>query len=426
MKTIKLKIMNPIDLDYELRTYNSVVHFAYNRFHNDSSAKEKDVRSQVNQLFKGKLNSWLLQCAIKEGKSIQERNESKKVIFGGKSLYKRYLRGFICKEEFDKQRQLPISSQGEILQNGNRMFDFHLDNQSLIFKVSRDKHIDIQLGHIHRNLQKELNKLNELCYDKKATVSIKLNNEYIWITYDEKLLCNSVKFNRLKDNRILGLDLNPNYIGLSVIEFDKEDDFKVLHKQVFDLKELTDKNISKNKRQYEIIKICHTINNLVNYWKCKKLSIEELNIKSSDKGQGKNFNRLCNNVWDRSLISNKLLMLSNIYSYELVEVNPVYSSFIGNLVYGDETTPDMVAASIEIARRGYKKYEKNWFYPVFNVDCLDERWKQTLTGVRNWKDAFLQIKNSKVKYRVLLNDIVQNAVFSKFNRKSKVTIYSFL
>ena len=426
MKTIKLKIMNPIDLDYELRTYNSVVHFAYNRFHDDSSAKEKDVRSQVNQLFKGKLNSWLLQCAIKEGKSIQERNESKKVIFGGKSLYKRYLRGFICKEEFDKQRQLPISSQGEMLQNGNRMFDFHLDNQSLIFKVSRDKHIDIQLGHIHRNLQKELNKLNELCYDKKATVSIKLNNEYIWITYDEKLLCNSVKFNRLKDNRILGLDLNPNYIGLSVIEFDKEDDFKVLHKQVFDLKELTDKNVSKNKRQYEIIKICHTINNLVNYWKCKKLSIEELNIKSSDKGQGKNFNRLCNNVWDRSLISNKLLMLSNIYSYELVEVNPVYSSFIGNLVYGDETTPDMVAASIEIARRGYKKYEKNWFYPVFNVDCLDERWKQTLTGVRNWKDAFLQIKNSKVKYRVLLNDIVQNAVFSKFNRKSKVTIYSFL
>ena len=224
----------------------------------------------------------------------------------------------------------------------------------------------------------------------------------------------------------MGLDLNPNYIGLSVIEFDKEDDFKILHKQVFDLKGLTDKNVSKNKRQYEVIKICHTISNLINYWKCKKLSIEELNIKSSDKGQGKNFNRLCNNVWDRSLIANKLMMLSNIYGYELVEVNPVYSSFIGNLIYGNETTPDMVAASIEIARRGYKKYEKNWFYPVFNIDCLDERWKQTLAGVKNWKDAFLKIKNSKVKYRVLLNDIVQNAVFSKFNRKSKVIIYSFV
>lgn len=426
MKTIKLKIMNSIDLNYELKTYNSVVHFAYNRFHDDCSLKEKDARSQVNQLFKGKLNSWLLQCAIKEGKSIQERCCNKKVIFGGKSLYRRYLRGLICKEDFNKQRQLPISSQGEMLQRGNRMFDFHLDNQLLVFKVSKDKHIDIQLGHIHRTLQKELNKLNELCYDKKATVSIKLNNDYIWITYDEKILCNSVKFNGLKDNRILGLDMNPNYIGLSVIEFDKEDKFKILHKQVFDLKELTNKNVSNNKRQYEIIKVCHTINNLINYWKCKKLSIEELNIKPSDKGQGKTFNRLCNNVWGRTLISNKLMMLSNIYGYELIKVNPVYSSFIGNLVYGDDVTPDMVASSIEIARRGYKKYKKNWFYPIFDIDCLDEQWKQTLTGVKNWKDAFLKIKNSKVKYRVLLNDIIQNAVFSKCNRKSKVIVYSFL
>ena len=265
MKTIKLKIMNNVDLNYELRTYNSVVHFAYNRFHDDSSIKEKDVRSQVNQLFKGKLNSWLLQCAIKDGKAIQERNNDKKVIFGGKTVYKRYLRKFITKEEFIKQRQLPISSQGEILRKGNRMLDFHFDNQFLVFKISKDKHIDIQLGNIHKKLQKELNRLNELCYDKKATVSIRLNNEYIWITYDEKLLDNSMKFNCLKDNRVMGLDLNPNYIGLSVIEFDKENNFKVLHKRTFELKSLTNKNTSKNKRQYEIIKICHTINSLINY-----------------------------------------------------------------------------------------------------------------------------------------------------------------
>ena len=418
--------MNNVDLNYELKTYNSVVHFAYNRFHDDNSAKEKDVRSQVNQLFKGKLNSWLLQCAIKDGKAMQERHCNKKVIFGGKTLYKRYLRKLITKEEFNKQRQLPISSQGEMLQKGNRMFDFHFDSQLLIFKVSKDKHINIQLGNIHKRLQKELNKLNELCYDKRVTVSIRLNNDYIWITYDERLLDNSMKFNCLKDNRVMGLDLNPNYIGLSVIEFNKEDNFKVLHKQVFELKGLTDKNVSKGKRHYELIKICHTINDLINYWKCKTLSIEDLNIKQSDKGQGKNFNRLCNNVWDRNLVTNKLLMLSNIYGYELVKVNPAYSSFIGNLVYGNSNTPDMIAASIEIARRGYKKYEKKWFYPVFNIDCLDEQWKQTLTGVKDWKNTFLKIKNSKVKYRVLLNDITQNAVFSKFNRKSKITIYSFI
>ena len=86
----------------------------------------------------------------------------------------------------------------------------------------------------------------------------------------------------------------------------------------------------------------------------------------------------------------------------------------------------MVAASIEIPRISYKKYEKKWFYSVFNIECLDEQWKQTLAGVKDWKNAFLKIKNSKVKYRVLLNDITQNSVFSKFNRKSKVISYLFI
>ncbi len=426
MKTVQLKIMNSIDLDYELKVYNSIVRYAYNRFHDDNSLSEKDVRERVNSIFKGKINSWLIQCGIKEAKSIQEKNGSKKVIFGGKRLYKRYLRKTIDKETFIKERLLPLCSQGEMKQKGNRLFNFNFDNQQVTFKLNKRKHIEIHLGKLHRNLQKELNKLNELCLLKQATVSIKLNNEFIWITYDEKIINNSLKFNNLKDNRILGLDLNPNYIGLSVIEFNKNDEFNVLHKEVIDLHKLTKKNVSSGKRHFETIQVSHKINNLISYWKCKKLSVEDLNIKSSDKGNGKNFNRLCNNVWDRNLIIKKLRMLSNIYGYEFIEVNPIYSSFIGNLLYGNKTTPDMVAASIEIARRGFKKYKKNWFYPTFDCDSLDEQWKQTLTGVKDWKNAFLKIKNSKVKYRVLLDDCVENAVFSKFNRKSKILLYLFI
>ena len=134
----------------------------------------------------------------------------------------------------------------------------------------------------------------------------------------------------------------------------------------------------KNKSKFEKIQVCYDIINLLNYWKCSKLCIEDLNIKSSNKNQGKTFNRLCNNVWNRNLVINKLKMLANIYNFELVEVNPAYSSFVGNLLYGNENTPDMVASLIEIARRGYKKFEKGWFYPEFNVDNLNEQWKQTL------------------------------------------------
>jgi len=49
----------------------------------------------------------------------------------------------------------------------------------------------------------------------------------------------------------------------------------------------------------------------------------------------------------------------------MIEVNAAYTSQIGNILHGNEQCPDMVAASIEIARRGYKKFEKGWFYPDF-------------------------------------------------------------
>lgn len=425
MKTVKLKIMNQINIGPELRIFNSVLHYAYNRFHENPSIKEKEVRAKVNELFKGKINSWLIQCAIKDGYAIQAARGTDKVIFGGKNLYRRYLKGLIDKDTFINQRYVPISSQGEMLPHGNRMFTFDFENQKLTFKISRYKHVEIHLGKIHRKLQKELNKLGELCANRQATVSVKLNNEYIWLTYDEKLVHSSLQFKGLMKTRVMGIDLNPNYIGLSVLKFDSRDEFRVLHKQVFDLTQLTSKNITDDKRNYELIQICHQIKNLIGCWKCGSLVLEELNIKSSDKGCGRGLNRLCNNVWDRNLIVNKLKMLGNIYGYKLVEVNPAYSSFIGNISHGDENTPDMIAASIEIARRGYKKYEKNWFYPKFNIESLDEQWKQTLAGVKDWKNAFLEIKNSKVKYRVLLTDTVQNAVFSNFNTKSKIVLYCF-
>jgi len=139
-----------------------------------------------------------------------------------------------------------------------------------------------------------------------------------------------------------------------------------------------DKEYQNRKRKYELIKVCYKIDVLMNIWKCSNMVIEDLVIRSSDKGKGKEFNRLCNNVWCRHLIKNKLNMLANIHGYKLIEVNPAYSSFIGNLLFGNYNTPDMVASSIEIARRGYKKYVKSWFYPKFDVKPKDEQWKQTL------------------------------------------------
>lgn len=431
MKTIKLDIFNTFDILKDMKTFNSIVHISYNRFKEGLS--EKEVRAKINPLFKGE-NSWFIQCAIKEGKAAYKKFKDKKIIFGGKYNLNQYLTKKISKEQFLYNRLIPISIQGEQLHQGNRLFNFNLNENELVFKKNKKDHRLIKFKKLKKNLRNELQKIQELCNKKKLTLSVRFNDKHIWLTYDEALVSKE-KYKDLKENRVLGIDMNPNYIGMSIIEFDKKDCFNVLHKQVFDLSELTkksgkssDNKLSKHKTdklKYETIQIAYEISKLVNTWKCKTVSIEDLCINPSNKGKGKHFNRLCNNIWERSLFVNKFNMLANINGFNLVKVNPAYSSVIGNIAYGNENTPDMIASSIEIGRRARKKYEKGWFYPEFKVQYLNEQWKQTLGTVEDWKDLFLKIKKSGLKYRFLLQDYIKNAVYRKNYIKRMWKIYSF-
>jgi len=90
-----------------------------------------------------------------------------------------------------------------------------------------------------------------------------------------------------------------------------------------------------------------------------------LKFKKSNKFWSKNLNRLCRNKFRYSFVKSHLTILCNVYGVELIEVNAAYSSIIGNFKHGSSQCPDMVAASIEIARRAYKKFEKGWFQPDF-------------------------------------------------------------
>ena len=162
--------------------------------------------------------------------------------------------------------------------------------------------------------------------------------------------------------------------------------------------------------------------------KVSKICIEELNISSSDKGQGKTFNRLCNNKWNREVTISNLKVLTSTYGIDLVKVNPIYSSFVGNIEYGDSTTPDMVASSIEIARRGYKKFSKGWFYPKLDTEKVKNKfnqWKEEIySNVENWKELFLKVKKSGMRYRFQLSEC--DAVFERFYHKMNVITYFYI
>ena len=430
MKTVKLTISNEVDVLDDMRVFSSIVRVAFNRY--QDGLDEKEVRAYCTSMFNH--NSWFIQSAVKEAAALYKLDGEKHILFGGKNNLHQYLRGLIDKATFKYRRMFPIGIQGEKLHKGNRLFIFDLANQRLTYKPSKNRHIEIQFLPMKKKIAVELSKVQELAEQNKITVSAKLSDKYVWLTYDEGLIYDA-RYKVLQSKRVLGLDMNPNYIGLSVIEFDKHDEFKVLHKQVFDLNKLTvssgkastdskSKYIT-NKLRHETIAIAHEISKLVDVWKCKTVAIEDLAIKPKDLKKGKKLNKLCNNKWERRLFVNKLKMLANLHKFNLTEVNPAYSSIVGNFAYGSESTPDMVAASIEIARRAYKKFDKGWFYPRFNIQFRDEQWKQTLGSVDDWKALFSKIKETGLKYRFLLRDYIQNAVFSKNYIQKCYSIYSF-
>ena len=419
MKTIKLPIQFNDSIEEDIRVYSSVVRYSFNRF--QEGLKIKEIYHDCCQKFN--LGSHLLNCANREAQSLFKREGNKKVIFGD---FKRRLKGLISNEEFKISKLRGFTSEGECPQKGNRHFKFDIENNTIIYKRNKKEHIILSLPNLKKKVKEELLKIQYLMEEKKLPVTIKLKNGFIFITFDESIVHESLKLKDLKSNRVMGIDLNPNYIGFSILEF-KDEKFKVIKKGVFDVT-LLNKDFNKNKKRHELRELNHKLIRICKHYKVSKICVEELNISSSNKGQGKVFNRLCNNQWNREVTLNNLKVLTSTYGIELIEVNPIYSSFVGNIEYGNSTTPDMIASSIEIARRGYKKFSKGWFYPTLNLEKVRNKfnqWKEEIySNVKSWKKLFVKVKKSGMRYRFQLSEC--DAVFKKFYHKMNVFTYFYI
>ena len=431
MKTIKLPYKTSENLVTILKQYSSVIRYSYNRFLEGKT--EKEVRYLIKSLNNiNLLNSWLVQCAILDGKAIHKRFGNEKVIFGSKMNFINRLKNKITKEEYQLKRLLPVNIQGEVLKNGNRSFKLDIiDNNQIIFKLNRNKHIELKLPRLRKNIKNELFKLQQLnevkTHQEGYTFSIRFDLNYIYISFEE---FKKEENKNLNENRYLGIDLNPAAIGISILENDK-----VLYTREFSLKPIIDKILSENlnadsnkmkyfhnKLRFETIEISKSIAKLAKHYNCKFVFIEDLHFK--DISEIKIVNRLVRNLWKKSLFISNLTKRLNIEGIKLYSVNPAYSTFIGNLQH-DYT--DAVNASIEIARRGYEiiiKKNKKGFFPNLVVK---HHWKEMATTYTDWKKLFLDIKNLKLKYRVSLNDVKHSfKVFQQNStRKSMVLNYIF-
>lgn len=427
MKTISFKIKVDEELQKVIsedsRVYSDMYRYSFNRFKEGLSGKE--VYAKVAELFPD-MNCHLRNSAQRNAVGLFKLNKDKKVYFG---KFLRFKKGLISKEEFKDSRNIGILSEGEMNQKGNRLFKIEVENNKFIYKRACKEHYDLEIVEKLSDKRKQIiSRLQSLMSEKKIPVTIRLKKDHIYLSYDEKIIENYRKIHNLFQNRVLGIDLNPNYFGISIIEFDHKDNFKIIYKEVIDVSELQKQ--SKDKIKFELYQVNHRILSLCKQWHCGKLSCEDLKFNNKKKFWNKDLNRLCRNNFRFNIVKIHLKTLCNTFGVEFIEVNAAYSSIIGNFVHGSATCPDMVAASIEIARRAYKKFEKGWFQPKFISNkrlqqVLGNQWKKELElGYGCWKGLAGIIKKSKLKYRFQLQPL--NAVFSKTYLKKSIIVYDFL
>ena len=238
---IRYKVSSDADksriLEY-VKNYNNVLKFTYNRVQEGiKSTKELTaLQNNLNSIF---IDSHLKNSAIYDAKSIQKD----KIIFGGKKLFLDRLRNKISKEEFKLKKLLPLYSVGEACKKANRKFEI-IDENTILFKLNKDLHIKLNLINQGKNYKKILNKLKELQETKQIAITYKLSLDYIYLSFDYSILKqNNYK---TKKDRIIAIDMNPNYLGYSVVDWKDENNYKIIDKGVFDISLINQKENSLN------------------------------------------------------------------------------------------------------------------------------------------------------------------------------------
>ena len=450
MLTLKLKYNCEDSCDRDLilecmKQYTHVFRVAYNKLYNQEKIKQTELL-KLNHI--DLLDSWWIASAMTNVKMLYNRFKTKKVIFGGKKNFLKRCKYQIDKETFNLNRLSNLSSNGEKKSgtksvHGNRKFKLTTDLKHVTLKL-KDKKVNLNLiVNYSKNLLYKLSQVYKHQILDDTPLTYKIDTNYIYITFDESIVLSSKLNLTYINNRVLSLDLNPNYIGWSITDWESSSEFNVIKSGVYIFKNLTDKNQDlkgkgfssespvrkhlNNKLEYETYQVVKNLIKKAIYYKVHLIGIEDLSIKSKNLNKGSYLNSLVNNKWLRNKFSTCLEKYCNIYGFKFQKVKPEYSSFIGNFVFRSLNLPDMVLSSIEIGRRTYEFYnqyitkqnkiQKNIIQPNlkdFNslyIKSLEEFNMQN-TEFKDLKDLYYIFKNSKLTYRVPIQSNVQGFRFN--------------
>lgn len=456
MQTIKIKYhtTSQEDLDaikvYQDK-YTNILRWMYNRVRDGFAEKQREKLSkQLNNI--DILDSWFTRSAAKQAQWINDANKENVVVFGGKKNFIRRAKGLITREEYLEKRRQPLQSIGESNYKGNRKFRLSDTIDKVVFSPNRNTHIDLIFDGLSKNYKKILSKLYICQETKSLPITYQLSQEYLYIMFDEKQLYQRKELKR-KSNRIMSIDLNPNYIGWSIVDWKSSNEFNVIKHGVYSLKLLNDRQeeLNKlhlpsddrrnvyltNKRKHEVMQIIKNLINKAIYYQCEVFSVEDIDMNTKDNEKGKRYNLLVNNLWIRDKLIQNIEKRCNIFGIKFMKVVPNFSSFVGNVVFRSLKLADMELSSVEIGRRSYEfkrqyiekieKQRKNIMFPDekdFNgliIQSLEElNIDSAFTSLR---DLYYFLKKSKIRYRLSFDDVGYRMFSRCFSKKSLILKY---
>jgi len=323
MLTIKLPYnASNSDKDYILmvqRQQNSLIRYYFNRiqessepikscqftkyFYNLNNIETLDSWFRDSAIFKAKEINLIYISQLKEIQEHNHKNPSKKkkvpasVIFGGKDNFEKRYKKKMKKSEWQMERLMPIHCVGEAGKYGNRKFKLKvIENNTVIFQTDyKEVLIELILPKLHKNHKKTLYRLQEMAEKGQIPITFGLDLNYIYIMYDETLLTQEYTYKSIK-NRYMTIDLNPNYIGYSIIDWKSEEEKTILKTGIITNKKINDAQFKihlasddpenlylNNKRKHETFEVAKKLVKIAKSFNVEKFGFEGLDIKSSDK-----------------------------------------------------------------------------------------------------------------------------------------------
>ncbi|NKL39294.1 hypothetical protein GFL49_37610 [Rhizobium leguminosarum bv. viciae] len=250
---------------------------------------------------------------------------------------------------------------------------------------------------------KVLRQVALLASEKKINVMFRLDDEKIHVTFDPEDLPDHPQRRlpvRPLAGRCLGIDLNPNWIGMAVAEnLDDPSSLSATSLLEHALVKLDlPIDASPELVRETLAAVADRAIGLARKHRCGTIVLEKGLGKLRSRGKNRSLNRLLN-YWARTIFVQMLTRRARLAGIQVVEVWGGYSSTIGNLAFD---APDACAAACEIARRGIARLAKaKDVLPVYEEGYVSRLWKNGKVPVelKSWRDVHRSIKAANIGYR---------------------------